>query len=162
MVNISKAGADFHGPFGWGKTYPEYTISEASLTDVTNLGEKSNGTITVTLQRVPNAQYYVLEAYYAIQPLGRELGPWSTNPSSIFQNGSVATDHFSATGAKVITDFLEDYVLDEEIKTLFKEVGRYFWEDSVEISAGLYWTPGLEQQFQQRYQVRPVLSLSFT
>lgn len=38
----------------------------------------------------------------------------------IFQNGSVAVDHFSAVGAKVLTDFMEDYVLLDGVKELFQ------------------------------------------
>lgn len=152
VVNVSTGGPAFHGPFGWGKTYPVYTISNASLTDITSLVQP-NGSIVVRPTLVSDARYYLIQAFYATQPLVREVEPWSATPKTIFQNGSLATDHLSARGAKLITDFLEDYVLDDESKTLFKEVGGYFWEDSVEIDSYLYWTPGLHQMFQERYKV---------
>jgi outer membrane receptor for ferrienterochelin and colicin len=153
VLNIPTAGPIWHDPFGWGRSYPQYTIPNQSLTDVTDLVQ-DNGTITVSSRELSNAQYYSLQAYYTAQPLGRELAAWSNNPTTIFQNGSVAVDHFSTTGAKVITDFLEDYVLDEETVQLFQEVGRYFWEDSVEIDGKMYWTPGLRDIFHEKYGVR--------
>lgn len=152
MVNTSTAGPEFHGPFGWGRTYPEYTIDNATLADVTDLVQE-DGTITVDPTLVPTAQRYLLQAYYAGHSYSREVQPWSASPKTIFQNGSLATDHFSASGAKVITDFLEEYVLDDESKDLFREVGHYFWEDSVEIEGRLYWTPGLEERFQREFKV---------
>lgn len=121
---------------------------------------QGNGTISVTPVQVPGAQYYGLSAFYTRQLLGREVKAWSARPQNIFQNGSVAVDHFSAAGAKVITDFLEDYVLDDESKQLFKDVGHLFWEDSVEIDGDLYWTPGLEKKFLEMYKVRICLSWS--
>ncbi|TID14360.1 hypothetical protein E6O75_ATG09439 [Venturia nashicola] len=151
VTNVSKAGPKSLGPFGTGKSFPAYTISNASLTDVTILVQ-ANGTISVTPVQVPGAQYYGLSAFYTRQLLGREVKAWSAKPQNIFQNGSVAVDHFSAAGAKVITDFLEDYVLDDESKQLFKDVGHLFWEDSVEIDGDLYWTPGLEKQFLEMYK----------
>ncbi|RDI87076.1 hypothetical protein Vi05172_g2907 [Venturia inaequalis] len=87
-----------------------------------------------------------------VRHAGATSKAWSARPQNIFQNGSVAVDHFSAAGAKVITDFLEDYVLDDESKQLFKDVGHLFWEDSVEIDGDLYWTPGLEKKFLEMYK----------
>ncbi|KAE9985229.1 hypothetical protein EG328_007769 [Venturia inaequalis] len=151
VTNVSTAGPRSLGPFGVGRTFPAYTISNASLTDVTSLVQ-GNGTISVTPVQVPEAKYYGLSAFYTRQLLGREVKAWSARPQNIFQNGSVAVDHFSAAGAKVITDFLEDYVLDDESKQLFKDVGHLFWEDSVEIDGDLYWTPGLEKKFLEMYK----------
>jgi hypothetical protein len=152
---VTEAGthaADFHGVFGWGRSYPEYTISNASLTDVTSL-VNSKGLINTSPKEVSNMQYSVIQAYYAVQPLERELAAWSSNPQTIFQNGSVAVDHFSAVGAKVITDFIEDYVLLDDITELFQQVGNNLWEDSVEIPGATYWTAGLLDKFQAKYGV---------
>jgi hypothetical protein len=153
VMSRTIAGPDFHGPFGWGKTYPEYTISNASLTDVRSLVQ-ANGAIAVNVTSVPDAQYYELQAFYLRQPLSRENSPWSSTPKTIFANGTIAADHFSVAGAKLITDFLEQHVLDDETRALFGEVGNYLWEDSVEIDGYLYWTPGLEDEFFQTYDVR--------
>jgi len=54
--------------------------------------------------------------------------------------------------------FIEDYVLINGTKELMQEVGRYIWEDSVEISGTLYWTPNLPDKFQAMYNA----SISFT
>lgn len=65
----------------------------------------------------------------------------------------MAVDHFSAVGAKIITDFIEDYVLLDGVKELFQQVGKNLWEDSVEIGGDTYWTPGLLDKFQAKYGV---------
>ncbi|KFZ01131.1 hypothetical protein V501_10201 [Pseudogymnoascus sp. VKM F-4519 (FW-2642)] len=150
VTNVGTHPADFHGAFGWGKSYPAYTISNASLTDATSLID-SKGFIETNPTLTSDAQYYVIQAYYAVQPLERELAAWSSNPQTIFQNGSVAVDHFSAVGAKVITNFMEDYVLIDGVKELFQQVGKNLWEDSLEISGDTYWTPGLLDKFETRY-----------
>jgi hypothetical protein len=158
VTNVGTHPAEFHGAFGWGKPYPMYTVSNASLADVTSLVD-SKGYIKVSPKEVPDAQYYVIQAYYAVQPLGRELAAWTSNPQTIFQNGSVAVDHFSAVGAKVITDFMENYVLLDGVKELFQLVGKNLWEDSVEISGELYWTPDLLAKFKAKYGVNAFLRL---
>ncbi|KFY14470.1 hypothetical protein V492_02598 [Pseudogymnoascus sp. VKM F-4246] len=128
--------------------------------DVTSLVD-SSGYIKTHPTEVPDAQYYVIQAYYAVQPLERELAAWSSDPQTIFQNGSVAVDHFSAVGAKVITDFMGDYVLLDGVKELFQQVGKNLWEDSLEISGDTYWTPGLLDKFKTKYgySLRPYIPL---
>lgn len=86
------------------------------------------------------------------QPLGREIIA-NSHPSSFLGNGSLYTDHFSAAGAKVITDFLEEYIFIGGAKELIQQVGHYLWEDSVEIPSAVYWTPGLEDQFKAQHGV---------
>ncbi|OBT85026.1 hypothetical protein VE02_04996 [Pseudogymnoascus sp. 03VT05] len=102
VTNVGTHSADFHGPFGWGKSYPAYTISNASLTDVTSLVDSKGFIETIPIQTA-DAQCYVIQAYYSVQPL------------------ELAVDHFSAVGAKVITDFMEDYVLLDGVKELFQQ-----------------------------------------
>jgi len=143
VTNVGTHPAEFHGAFGWGKPYPMYTVSNASLADVTSLVD-SKGFIKVSPKEVPDAQYYVIQAYYAVQPLGRELAAWTSNPQTIFQNGSVAVDHFSAV---------------DGVKELFQLVGKNLWEDSVEISGELYWTPDLLAKFKAKYGVNAFLRL---
>ncbi|KAK6844021.1 hypothetical protein PG987_004881 [Apiospora arundinis] len=47
-----------------------------------------------------------------------------------------------------ITDFWDTTLLDtDEMKQLVSDVVKYFWEDSMEMQAALYWTPSLMQQF---------------
>ncbi|KAL4870900.1 hypothetical protein BDV12DRAFT_207278 [Aspergillus spectabilis] len=143
VTNVGTNPPDFHGAFGWGRSYPAYTISNGTLADVTDLID-SKGFIEISPKTIPNAQYYVVQAYYA---------------RPYFQNGSVAVDHFSAVGAEVITDFMEDYVLLDGVQELFRQVGKNLWEDSVEISGDTCWTPGLLDKFQAKYGV--ILSIPY-
>ncbi|KAL5354447.1 hypothetical protein ACLOAV_000536 [Pseudogymnoascus australis] len=128
VTNVGTHPADFHGAFGWGR----------SLVD-------STGFIETNPIQTSDAQYYVIRAYYAVQPL------------------ELAVDHFSAVGPKVITDFMEDYVLLDGVKELFQQVGKNLWEDSVEISGDTYWTPGLLDKFKAKhgYSYAPIFRLSW-
>lgn len=133
-------------------SFTQYLISSDSLTDVTGLVDR-NGSIAVTASKVDGAQSYVLYASYARRSYARACIASSDNPQNILQNGSFAVDHFSATGAKVTTDFLEQYILIDGIKELMMEAGHYIWEDSVEIPSYVYWTPELPQIFEQQHGV---------
>ncbi|ETS76560.1 hypothetical protein PFICI_11947 [Pestalotiopsis fici W106-1] len=146
-------------PFGRYGSYTRSTISNDSLTEVTDL-VATDGTIDVSPVPVAGAESYVLQAWYMYQPLGREIIA-NSHPSTFLGNGSLYADHFSATGAKVITDFLEEYIFIDGAKELIQQVGHYLWEDSVEIPAPVYWTPGLEKQFkaQHGYSIVPFLPL---
>ncbi|KAB5528055.1 hypothetical protein GE09DRAFT_1064745 [Coniochaeta sp. 2T2.1] len=70
-------------------------------------------------------------------------------------NGSLtwappAVDHFSAAGAKKMTNFWDQYLFDDdEIRELLKKAGKYSWEDSMEMMASLWWTPGFLDRFQK-------------
>ncbi|OTA67976.1 hypothetical protein K449DRAFT_364494 [Hypoxylon sp. EC38] len=71
-------------------------------------------------------------------------------PDDIIANGSWTVDHFSSTGAKLTTDFFNQHVIDDAtMAELLREVGNYAWEDSMEILATLYWTPGLLNRFER-------------
>ena len=152
MVDIGTHPAESHGPFGAGSPYPVYTISNASLTEVTQL-VGSDGSIEIAPTKADEALYYVLQAYYAYQPLYRHQLAYTNTPQNILQNGSVLVDHYSTTGAKVITDFLEEYVLVNGNRELLQKYGNYIWEDSVEIAGHSYWTPSVAENFQERFNV---------
>lgn len=47
------------------------------------------------------------------------------NPHSAVANGSWTTDHFSADGAKLVTQFWENNLLDTKVKKLLKSVGKH-------------------------------------
>jgi len=87
---------------------------------------------------------------------------------TVLANGSWTVDHFSKTGAKRVTDFWDENILmHNEILNLLNSVGKYgrqflaatmghtlilnnsAWEDSIEMLAALYWTPGLLQRFEK-------------
>lgn len=84
----------------------------------------SDGTLNITFPEGSGAEGYLIYASYALQPLIRS-GLAGPNPQNFIQNGSFAVDHFSSTGAKVTTDFLEQYVLINGAKELLENVGNY-------------------------------------
>ncbi|KAF2180154.1 hypothetical protein K469DRAFT_753618 [Zopfia rhizophila CBS 207.26] len=87
-----------------------------------------------------------------------------TNATDFIGNGSWITDHFSKAGAQLTTDFWDQYLLsDPEIRRLLGSVGKYAWEDSMEMLAVLYWTPGFLDQFKrsQGYDLVPYLPMLF-
>lgn len=100
-----------------------------------------------------DALYYVIQSWYKNQPLSGEIIAANSEPQSILEGGSLYVDHFSATGGKVITDFLEEYVLVDGVRELLQEVGHYMWEDSVEIEDATFWTPGLDKIFEEQHGV---------
>ena len=86
------------------------------------------------------------------------------SPANFVQNGSWIVDHFSSSGAKVVTDFWDQDILnDTDISQLMRSVGEYAWEDSIEMVASLYWTPDFLQRFEQNrgYSALPYLPLFF-
>jgi hypothetical protein len=87
------------------------------LTDITTK-VRSDGTITTKFPaNVVVANYTLWAAYYKLS-VARACVP-GQNPQNFIQNGSFAVDHFSARGAKVTTDFLEQHVLVNGVKELF-------------------------------------------
>ncbi|KAI0107934.1 hypothetical protein F4776DRAFT_414946 [Hypoxylon sp. NC0597] len=132
------------------RNYTEYLISARSLTEVTDL-VYDDGSIETTVSPVDGAQYYLLYASYAQRSYARACVASSSDPQNILQNGSLAVDHFSDTGARVTTKFLEEYILIDGIKELMMDVGNYVWEDSVEIPSYTYWTPALTQLFEHEH-----------
>ncbi|EKJ72346.1 hypothetical protein FPSE_07466 [Fusarium pseudograminearum CS3096] len=73
------------------------------------------------------------------------------------------TDHKDATGAKLAARFWEKNLLSTQIRQLLKEVGKHTWEDSMEIQASLYWSPGFLDRFKTKrgYNVIKYLPLLF-
>ena len=67
---------------------------------------------------------YIIIASFSSQSYTRACIP-GPDPQNFLQNGSFAVDHFSTLGAKVTTDFLEQYVLVNGVKELMEEVGNY-------------------------------------
>lgn len=130
----------------------EYTISAPSLVDLTSL-VTPNGSVSFHLNHSNAADSAMLFASYARRSYARANIPSSNKPQNILQNGSFAVDHFSLAGARLTTSFLETYVVqpNSTIKSLLEHVGNYFWEDSPEIPAPVYWTPDLLATFQRQH-----------
>ncbi|KAM6504798.1 hypothetical protein FSOLCH5_015288 [Fusarium solani] len=79
------------------------------------------------------------------------------NPDGAIANGSWITDHFSANGAKLVTHFWENNLLDADVKKLLRSAGqRIAWEDSMEMQAALWWTPDFITRFKKSRGYNPV------
>ena len=117
---------------------------------------------------------YKIFAYYEVRSTHLEqASPLDLNTTvsqspveSYIQNGSWVADHFSAKGARLITNFWEENLLHEDTRDLIKEVGNFLWEDSIEIGAGslAWWTPGLLDAFQSSrgYDLNKYLPLIYS
>ena len=130
----------------------QYMISASSLVDLTSL-VSSNGSIWLSRRDINATSSCMLFASYARRSFARANIPSSEHPENILQNGSFAVDHFSRAGANLMTSFLETHVIQSNstIRTLFKEIGQYIWEDSPEISTPIYWTPDLLSIFKEQH-----------
>ncbi|KAF2643404.1 hypothetical protein P280DRAFT_394111 [Massarina eburnea CBS 473.64] len=87
------------------------------------------------------------------------------NATDILGNGSWIVDHFSKAGASRTTDFWDQYIIsDSGIADLLRTVGKYVWEDSMEILSTLYWTPGLLARFNETmgYDLLPYVPTLFS
>lgn len=130
----------------------QVTLAADTLTDVTHLVGK-DGSIDLTFDSDRTGLFYQVFAIYLIREQYRNeayppslRGP-QTTPHDFVHNGSWTVDHFSARGAKVMTDFWEKYLLTDGAREALEEVGNYGWEDSCEINPLVYWTRDLPQRF---------------
>jgi hypothetical protein len=150
-----------------------FTLDSSSLTDVTDqVGE--DGSIRLDFPSSANGTEYQLFAYYQNHTTGLEQqSPLYLNTTvpqspvtSFLQNGSRFNDHFSTTGAQLVIDFWEKYLLDyNNTRELIREVGNYGWEDSMEFGNSIlvWWTPGLIDAFEKArgYSIRKYLPLIY-
>jgi len=100
IVNVSTITISGILAGGFEGTYPQtlYTVSAASMTDI-------------------------YAAYYSLS--GDRSCVSGPNPQTFLENGSFVVDHFSTTGAKVTTDFLEQYVMVNGVQALMQQIGGY-------------------------------------
>ncbi|OJZ88644.1 hypothetical protein ASPFODRAFT_130526 [Aspergillus luchuensis CBS 106.47] len=135
-------------------------LATESLVDHTDV-VSADGMVSLSFN-VSEHYSYRLFAYYQYQDLVKNLDIYENTTGSIFDNGSYTVDHFSARGAQTTIDFWETYILnDTDIKALLQEVGRYGWEDSIEIKSNISWSPSIPDIFEQinGYQLRKFLPL---
>ncbi|KAL7762710.1 hypothetical protein ACKLNR_009245 [Fusarium oxysporum f. sp. zingiberi] len=132
------------------------SLHEKSLVDLTKYVK--DGKLTWTAPK--DYKEYVLFAHYERYTNQRSA---DGVPTDVIANGSWVTDHFSATGAKLAASFWEKNLLTTQIRQLLKEVGKHTWEDSMEIQASLYWSPGFLDRFKSKrgYNVIKYLPLLF-
>ncbi|KAF5546128.1 hypothetical protein FPHYL_10569 [Fusarium phyllophilum] len=131
-------------------------LHEKSLVDLTKYVK--DGKITWTAPK--DYKEYVLFAHYERYTNQRSC---DGVPTDVIANGSWVTDHFNAAGAKLASQFWEKNLLTTQIRQLLKEVGKHTWEDSMEIQASLYWSPGFPDRFKAKrgYNVIKYLPLLF-
>ncbi|KAL3263330.1 hypothetical protein ABHI18_001867 [Aspergillus niger] len=119
-------------------------LAAGSLVDHTD-AVSVDGKVSLSFN-VSEHSTYRLFAYYQYQDLVKNLDIHESSTGSIFDNGS----------------YTENYILnDTDIKSLFQEVGRYGWEDSIEIKSNISWSPSLPGIFEQinGYQLGKYLPL---
>ncbi|KAH8743984.1 hypothetical protein F5883DRAFT_634313 [Diaporthe sp. PMI_573] len=127
----------------------QVALDEASLVDLSD--KVVDGSLT---WRVPsNHDEYIIFALYERFTNQRSC---VGIPTDVISNGSWVTDHFSAAGAKLVTVFWEQHLLDTEVRELLKLVGQHSWEDSMEIQASLFWTPDYIDRFTAGRGYNPV------
>ncbi|CVK84497.1 uncharacterized protein FPRN_01978 [Fusarium proliferatum] len=131
-------------------------LYEKSLVDLTKYVKNSKLTWTAP----KDYKEYVLFAHYERYTNQRSC---DGVPTDVIANGSWVTDHFSAAGAKLASQFWEKNLLSTQIRQLLREVGKQTWEDSMEIQASLYWSPDFPDRFKAKrgYDVIKYLPLLF-
>ncbi|KAJ1713078.1 hypothetical protein NYO67_4773 [Aspergillus flavus] len=140
-------------------TATQYVLRNSTLQEwsqnVTSTGELSLSFPTT------GGQGYRLFAFYQHQTLHQNVPSTSNLSGTIFNGGSYVVDHFSAKGAETVTRFWDEYILEDEIKQMLVAVGNYGWEDSMEITANVSWTPDLPNIFQRKhgYSIKKYLPL---
>ena len=153
-VNVS--GSQPGLPNSNSAAHQQITLSASSLQDITSM-VGSDGHLTISFSSDTSTSQRLIFAVYLYHTNGTVvaspsnlLGP-QTPPTNYVQNGSWIVDHFSAAGAKVVTDFWEQNLLTNGTKEALMHVGHVGWEDSVEILENIYWTEELPTKFQQQH-----------
>ncbi|KAI9170771.1 hypothetical protein HJFPF1_00242 [Paramyrothecium foliicola] len=138
LIGVSAAGikATYHSDDG----DIHIALDETSLVDLSEAVVDEQ----LTWHAPSDHEQYVLFAHYERFTNQRSC---VGIPADVVANGSWVTDHFDAAGAKLVTTFWEQNLLDAEIRELLQRVGQHSWEDSMEIQASLYWTPALIDRF---------------
>ena len=127
-----------------------YTLDGST---VTNVPIAADGTVSWT---APADGNWILISYYERGSGQKPEGSAHTTPDSY------VVDHFSQTGTKAITDYWDQHILTPEIRSLIKDAGNTFFEDSLELETdSALWTPGFAEAFQQQvgYSLLPYLPL---
>ena len=93
------------------------------MTDITSTVSKT-GSIYVSFPANSTAvEYVIYAAYYSLS--GERNCVAGPNPQIFLHDGSFVVDNFSATGAKVTTDFLEKYVIVNGVQALLQQIDGY-------------------------------------
>lgn len=141
--------------------FTETVLAPGTLVDLTNQTTMADGRLTWT-PPASNATWVVFAFYERYTNERSCVG--APEPSSVLGNGSWMVDHFSAAGAKRTTDFWDANIFnDTTTRALIGKAGEYSWEDSMEMQAALWWTPGFLDRFEQTlgYNLVPYLPTVF-
>lgn len=136
-----------------------YTLDASSLLDVTGKVTE-DGQLEIQMPKnTTGLEYRLFSFYQKFSGYRAQASPTDLNQDQVpqssvtafVQNGSWVPDHFSPSGAQVVIDFWEQNLLDDESRALFREVGNYGWEDSMEFGTGVavWWTPEILQRFNE-------------
>ncbi|KAF9629124.1 hypothetical protein BFW01_g10327 [Lasiodiplodia theobromae] len=147
-TNVSIPGSSLQPPEY--TSYIRLTLSFGSLKDLTTQ-VTSSGHVAFNFGAPVNRARFWLFAFYEKQTLVKNLDFPYNDTRTIFDNGSYTVDHFSAAGAKVVENFWKSHILDSNVRELLADVGNYAWEDSMELTSHINWTPAIPAKFEQKY-----------
>ena len=160
LVTQREAGNFTAYPAWLGPDYyngSQLTLAASSLQDITDQVDATTGHLSISFSANASGLEYQVFAYYQNHTNYHEQAPpWYVNASvpqspveTFVENGSWVVDHYSSTGAKLVIDFWENYLLGNGTRELIQEVGNYGWEDSQEFGAGtlVWYTPQLLNAF---------------
>ncbi|KAK6199001.1 hypothetical protein LQW54_010199 [Pestalotiopsis sp. IQ-011] len=141
-------------------SYEELILSSGSLTEQTE-SVSANGVANLAFPAAFNGSHYRIFSFYQTLSHNKNLQFNSTVHNSIFDDGSYVVDHFSTAGAQTVANSWEEYILQDGVKEQLQRVGRYLWEDSLEILSNVSWSRSIPQRFQDLngYSIKPVLPL---
>lgn len=127
----------------------QYTIGKDSFRNITDLAA-ADGSISYTND---TDDEYILVAVYS-RGTGQNIGGAyqymdRTDVTAGSERDCWVVDHLSVAGAEIVTDYL-DRMFTPEIKALLKEVGGYFFEDSLELKGSTSWTVDMRDEFANR------------
>ncbi|KAL3468836.1 hypothetical protein BJX99DRAFT_268992 [Aspergillus californicus] len=108
--------------------YRSLVVDHGSLNDITER-VSSDGHLSISFSPVTGVGYRIF-AYYQKRTLHKNLTFDNNRTATIWDNGSYAVDHYSATGAQTTIAFWEKHILIDGIKELLMEVGNYGIPDS--------------------------------
>ncbi|KAJ5954301.1 hypothetical protein N7501_008580 [Penicillium viridicatum] len=147
-----KTNVSLNGSFFLGTppqtSYFEFVLDETSLQDITH-NVSSDGILAIPSSRLSRDLYVF--SFYQKRTLHKALEVESNRTDTILANGSFVVDHFSNEGARTVIDYWENHILTEDIRQLLWDVGNYGWEDSMEFTSNISWTPKLPDAFYDKF-----------
>lgn len=106
-------------------------------------------------------EWLVLPIY--TRATGQIVNMFDGNPqnSPVTDPQSFVVDSFGKAGTKAIIDYWNNTLLTPEVRRGLARAGGAIFEDSLELKAAQYWTPGLLEEFQRRrgYSIVPYLPI---